>query len=131
MDDRAYHVEKASRSFIRTFIFPNGCLPSMEIISRNVARRTDLRMTALQDLTAHYPETLRRWRDNFDAHADELAAAGYDERFQRIWRLYLSYCEAGFAERRISVMQLAFSKPLHVGAAGESVAAVRDLAAAS
>ncbi len=131
MDDRAYHVEKASRSFIRTFIFPNGCLPSMEIISRNIARRTDLRMTALQDLTAHYPETLRRWRENFDAHADELASAGYDDRFQRIWRLYLSYCEAGFAERRISVMQLAFSKPLHAGATGEAAAAVRDLAAAS
>jgi cyclopropane-fatty-acyl-phospholipid synthase len=130
MDDRAYHVEKASRSFIRTYVFPNGCLPSMEIISRNVARRTDLRLTALQDLTAHYPETLRRWRANFDANEGRLDALGYDERFRRIWRLYLSYCEAGFAEHRISVLQLVLSKPRHTGSAAAS-AAVRDLAAAS
>ena len=38
MDDRAYQVEKASKSFIRTFIFPNGCLPSVEVIARCVAR---------------------------------------------------------------------------------------------
>src|SRR5512144_1493999 len=42
MDDRAYAVERASRSFIRTLIFPNGCLPSREVIARCVARDTDL-----------------------------------------------------------------------------------------
>ncbi len=113
MDDRAYEVEKASRSFIRTFIFPNGCLPSVEVIARSLAGCTDLRMTGLQDLSGHYPETLRRWRANFEAHADRLESLGYDERFRRIWRLYLAYCEAGFSERRISVLQLVLSKPLH------------------
>ncbi len=130
MDDRAYHVEKASRSFIRTFIFPNGCLPSMEVISRNVARRTDLRMTGLQDLSAHYPETLRRWRENVEDNTGRLAELGYDERFRRIWRLYLAYCEAGFAERRISVVQMVLSKPLHKAPVA-AVSALRDLAAAS
>ena len=38
IDDRAYHVEKAGRSFINTYIFPGGCLPSLEIISRSLAR---------------------------------------------------------------------------------------------
>ena len=113
MDDRAYQVEKMSRSFIRTFIFPNGCLPSVEVIARAVASDTDLRLTGVEDLTGHYPETLRRWRANFEAHADELEAAGYDERFRRIWRMYLAYCEAGFTERRISVLQVVLSKPRH------------------
>jgi cyclopropane-fatty-acyl-phospholipid synthase len=111
MDDRAYHVEKASRSFIRTYIFPNGCLPSLEVIARSVASCTDLRMTGMQDLTAHYPETLRRWRANFEAHAERLERLGYDERFRRLWRLYLAYCEAGFTERRISVGQILLAKP--------------------
>jgi cyclopropane-fatty-acyl-phospholipid synthase len=111
MDDRAYHVEKASRSFIRTYIFPNGCLPSVEVIARCVAGRTDMRMTGMQDLTAHYPETLRRWRANFEANADELERLGYDERFRRLWRMYLAYCEAGFTERRISVAQIELAKP--------------------
>jgi cyclopropane-fatty-acyl-phospholipid synthase len=130
MDDRAYAVEKASKSFIRTYVFPNGCLPSLEVISRCVAKKTDLRMTGLQDLTGHYAETLRRWRANVESHADTLDAMGYDERFRRIWRLYLSYCEAGFFERRISVVQAVLSKPRHKGGLAD-VAAVRRLAAAS
>ena len=111
IDDRAYHLEKASKSFINTHIFPGGCLPSLEVITRNLARRTDLQAVRLEDLTAHYVETLRRWRQTFTAHADELAERGYDERFRRLWTLYLAYCEAGFAERRICDVQLLLTKP--------------------
>jgi cyclopropane-fatty-acyl-phospholipid synthase len=62
IDDRAYHVEKGNRSFIPTYIFPGGCLPSSEIIARCVARRTDLHAVGLQDITADYAETRRHWR---------------------------------------------------------------------
>jgi cyclopropane-fatty-acyl-phospholipid synthase len=111
IDDRAYEVEKASRSFMNTRIFPGGCLPSLEAITRAVARRTDLQVTGLEDLTPHYVETLRRWRDRFGRHASDLDELGYDERFRRMWTLYLSYCEAGFAERRILDLQLLLVKP--------------------
>ncbi len=111
MDDRAYEVEKASKSFIRTYVFPNGCLPSNEVMARCVRRHTDLRMVGLHDLTPHYAETLHRWRLNAEAAAGRLDALGYDERFRRIWRMYLAYCEAGFAERRISVVQSVLAKP--------------------
>ena len=111
IDDRAYEVEKASRSFINTYIFPGGCLPSLEVITRNLARRTDMQPLALEDLTPHYVETLRRWRKAFTAHADALAPLGYDKRFRRLWTLYLAYCEAGFAERRICDVQLLLTKP--------------------
>jgi cyclopropane-fatty-acyl-phospholipid synthase len=111
IDDRAYEVEKASRSFIKEYIFPGGCLPSMEVISRHVARRTDLQAVGLEDITDSYVETLRRWRANFAAHAPELAELGYDESFQRLWTLYLAYCEGGFAERRICDVQLLLAKP--------------------
>ena len=113
IDDRAYEVEKASRSFMNTHIFPGGCLPSLEAIARGVARRTDLQIVGLEDLTPHYVETLRRWRRRFLVHAGELAALGYDERFRRLWTLYLCYCEAGFAERRILDQQLVLCKPRH------------------
>ena len=112
IDDRAYPVEKASKSFIRTYVFPGGCLPSLEQISRCVARRTDMRTVHLQDLTPHYAETLRRWRANVEAATEQLEALGYDERFRRLWRMYLSYCEAGFAERRIGLVQTVLAKPL-------------------
>ena len=111
IDDRAYEVEKASRSFMSTRIFPGGCLPSLEAMTRAAARRTDLQIVGLEDLTPHYVETLRRWRGRFAVHACELAELGYDERFQRLWTLYLAYCEAGFAERRILDLQLLLVKP--------------------
>ncbi len=123
MDDRAYAVEKASKSFIRTYIFPNGCLPSPEVIARSVARETDLRTVHLQDITPHYAETLRRWRENFDAATDRLDALGYDQRFRRLWRFYLSYCEAGFAERRIGEVQMVLAKPRWRGETGIAAAA--------
>jgi cyclopropane-fatty-acyl-phospholipid synthase len=110
IDDRAYEVEKTSRSFMNTYIFPGGCLPSLEAIARGVARHTDMQMLHLEDLTPHYVETLRRWRRNFAGHAFELARLGFDERFRRLWTLYLAYCEAGFAERRILDVQLLLGK---------------------
>ena len=111
IDDRAYEVEKAGRSFINTYIFPGGCLPSLEVISRNVARVTDLRPVHMEDITEHYVHTLAAWRQRFLAARDHLAALGYDERFRRLWTLYLSWCEGGFAERRIQDVQLLLAKP--------------------
>jgi len=113
IDDRAYEVEKASRSFMNTRIFPGGCLPSLEAIARAVARHTDAQVVDLEDLTPHYAETLRRWRGRFAEHAEELDQLGYDERFRRLWSLYLCYCEAGFAERRIVDLQIVLRKPRH------------------
>jgi cyclopropane-fatty-acyl-phospholipid synthase len=111
IDDRAYEAEKASRSFIKERIFPGGSLPSIETLSRDLARHTDLQLVDLEDLTAHYVPTLRHWREAFTAHAGELNSLGYDERFRRLWTLYLAYCEAGFAERRICDVQLLLAKP--------------------
>jgi cyclopropane-fatty-acyl-phospholipid synthase len=115
IDDRAYEVEKASRSFIRELIFPSGCLPSVEVISGCVSRATELRMLDLEDITGHYPETLRRWRESFvrlSGRADEL---GYDLRFRRLWELYLAYSEGGFLERRIGVVQALLAGPAYRG----------------
>jgi cyclopropane-fatty-acyl-phospholipid synthase len=111
IDDRAYHVEKASKSFINTYIFPGGCLPSMQVISRTLARVTDLHNVHKEDITPHYAETLVHWRERFLAAAERLHELGYDERFRRLWELYLSYCEGGFRERRIENVQLLLAKP--------------------
>jgi cyclopropane-fatty-acyl-phospholipid synthase len=111
MDDRAYDVEKAGKSFINTYIFPGGCLPSMEVISRSLARMTDLRQVHLEDITAHYATTLALWRERFLGATDRLTELGYDERFRRLWELYFCYCEGGFRERRIQDVQLLLAKP--------------------
>jgi cyclopropane-fatty-acyl-phospholipid synthase len=115
IDDRAYQVEKASKSFINTYIFPGGCLPSLELISRQLPRVTDLRQVHLEDITAHYATTLALWRERFLAASGRLAELGYDERFRRLWELYLCYCEGGFRERRIQDVQLLLAKPGYRG----------------
>ncbi len=111
IDDRLYELEKGSRSFIKDRIFPGGSLPSIEAIMRDVTRSTDLQLAHLQDITANYVTTLRRWRERFLSNAAALGELGYDERFRRLWTLYLAYCEAGFAERRICDVQMLLAKP--------------------
>jgi cyclopropane-fatty-acyl-phospholipid synthase len=111
IDGRAYHVEKSKKSFANTHVFPGGCLPSLEVISRSVARVTDMRQVHLEDLTTHYVRTLRCWRENFIAHLDRVRSLGYDGRFQRMWELYLAYCEGGFGGGRIGDVQLLLAKP--------------------
>jgi cyclopropane-fatty-acyl-phospholipid synthase len=111
IEDGAYEIEKASRSFANTHVFPGGCLPSLEVIHRCVAEQTDMRAVGLDDITEHYVTTVRRWRKAFEASREHAAALGYDERFRRLWRLYLAYVEAGFAERRIGDVQLLLAKP--------------------
>ena len=108
---RVFRVEKAAKGFIREFVFPGGTLPSLYAIERSLARRTDLRTIALDDITPHYARTLACWRERFHDAWPELRTLGYDERFRRIWDLYLAYCEAGFRERRISDVQLLLAKP--------------------
>ena len=112
IDDRAYEVEKASRASSARYIFPNGCLPSLEVIARCLARHTDLRIArprgpdpALRRDAAALARELRA------QPATSCTSSGYDERFRRLWRLYLAYCEAGFAERRIGVVQMLLAKP--------------------
>jgi cyclopropane-fatty-acyl-phospholipid synthase len=111
IEDDAYEVEKAGKSFMNTHVFPGGCLPSLDVIARTVARVTDFRQAHVDDLTAHYAVTLERWRERFLAASDRLSSLGYDERFRRLWELYLSYCEGGFRERRIQDVQLLLAKP--------------------
>lgn len=108
--DLTYRVERASVGFINAFIFPGGTLPSMAAIERSVGR-TDLRSVRLEDISDHYAPTLAAWRRNFLAAWPELEGHGYDERFRRVWELYLAYCEAGFAERRIQDVQVVLAKP--------------------
>jgi len=108
---RVFRVEKAAKGFIREFVFPGGALPSMLAIERSLARRTDLRTIALDDITPHYARTLACWRERFRDAWPELRTLGYDERFRRTWDLYLAYCEAGFRERRIADVQLLLAKP--------------------
>ncbi len=63
-------------------------------------------------MTASYPLTLSYWRRNFIAAREKVAELGYDERFRRLWELYLSWSEGGFQERKIADCQMLLAGPL-------------------
>jgi cyclopropane-fatty-acyl-phospholipid synthase len=113
IDDAIYETEKRTRSFANELIFPGGCLPSVEAIQSSIARCTDLRTLTLEDISASYVRTLHEWRDRFVAATDRLDELGYDERFRRLWRLYMAMSEAGFSVGRIRDVQILFAKPRH------------------
>jgi cyclopropane-fatty-acyl-phospholipid synthase len=111
IDDRAYEAEKDAASFANRLIFPGGCLPSLEVIARCLARQTDMRAVWLEDISPSYALTLRAWRERFLAAEQQLAELGYDRRFRRLWELWLAISEAGFQEARLRGVQMLCAKP--------------------
>ena len=111
IDDARYERAKRVDDFIKAVVFPGSCIPSVGVIVAVTTGATDLRVIGLEDIGAHYAETLHRWRARFLDNRRAIAALGFDEPFLRTWDLYLAYCEAGFEERRISDVQMILAKP--------------------
>ena len=109
--DRRYERTKNTDDFIARFVFPGGFLPSVGTISKVISKHTRLQLLDVDDFGWHYAETLRHWRHNMDSQLDQVRAMGLDERFIRLWRFYLAYCEAAFTERHVTVNQLVLVGP--------------------
>jgi cyclopropane-fatty-acyl-phospholipid synthase len=92
--------------FIKRYIFPGCCIPSVTALAQAMTESSTLRIENLEDIGPHYATTLRLWRENFLAHAGRLHAQGMPQSFLRMWEFYLAYCEAGFAERALGDVQL-------------------------
>ncbi len=109
--DQRYQRALKAVDFIQRYIFPGGCLPSVAVISDQVARNTDMGILHLEDIGQHYARTLCHWRQRFLSRWQRIAELGYDQRFCRMWEFYLCYCEGGFRERSIGTVQLLLAKP--------------------
>lgn len=109
--DCRYDQYRRSVDFIQKHIFPGGFLPSPSAITDCLRSRTDFRLDHQEDFALHYARTLAAWRDNLWSQLESVRRLGFDQRFLRLWRYYLSYCEAGFLERQIGVSQWLLTKP--------------------
>ncbi len=109
--DQQQAQHRASVDFIKEYIFPGSCIPSVTTMVSATTRHTDLRLFQLEDLTPHYARTLRTWRQRFLANADAVRGLGFDDAFIRMWEYYLAYCEGGFEERYLGSVQMVFTKP--------------------
>ncbi|GAA0480214.1 cyclopropane-fatty-acyl-phospholipid synthase family protein [Parasphingorhabdus litoris] len=108
--DDIFEQYAASADFIQTYIFPGGMLLS-ESRFRALAEERGLTWSDKQDFGADYAKTLRLWRERFEAVVEQgKLPAGFDERFVRLWRYYLTYCEGGFSGGGINVSQVTLIK---------------------
>ena len=102
--DELYGAYVSSTDFIQQHVFPGGCLPSAAEFRRQAAA-AGLRVVDELAFGPDYAETCRRWHRAFLAQRDTVRAQGFDGRFERLWTFYLAYCEAGFDEGDIDVIQ--------------------------
>ena len=111
IEDQRYEKAKRDVDFIKQFIFPGSCIPSINALSTASMNASDMRLIHLDDFAQHYARTLNAWAVKLGENLDAIYKLGYSEDFIRMWRFYLSYCEGGFAERAIGVSHLVFAKP--------------------
>ena len=110
IEDALFDEYNARTDFIQKYVFPGGMLPS-EGRLRPVVEAAGLSWQGVERFGLDYAETLKAWDQRFQAAwADIRRMGGFDERFRRLWRFYLAYCEAGFRSRRTDVIQLTLAK---------------------
>jgi cyclopropane-fatty-acyl-phospholipid synthase len=107
--DELFAAYRRRADFIQKYIFPGGMLPS-ETRLREEAARAGLEWRNIVRFGQNYADTLAEWGKRFEGAWDDIRKLGFDERFRRLWRFYLSYCEAGFRTERTNVVQLSLSR---------------------
>ena len=98
----------ATNPWLRKYIFPGGYSPALSEVVPH-AERARLWLTDIEILRLHYAETLRAWRRRFTQHRDKVRAL-YDERFCRMWEMYLVGAELAFRRGGHLVFQIQMAK---------------------
>lgn len=104
IQDSAFDSYRKSGDAIRTFIFPGGMLPSPGRFREEITK-AGLRVTDEFAFGKDYALTLTYWLKNFEERIKEIKSMGFDEKFIRMWRFYMTCCIAAFKHGRTDVMQ--------------------------
>ena len=110
--DQRYHSARKEIDFIKRYIFPGSCIPSIEKIMSCLGNKTDYRLVGMDEYASHYAKTLNKWHNNLMKHEDQIKEM-FSTDFLRMWQFYFSYCEGGFSERVIGSSQMLFAKPFN------------------
>jgi len=103
--------KSASNTWMKKYIFPGSYVPSLREIVWQLPEY-DFHPMHLESLRLHYAKTLDLWYENFLSNIDEIRKK-FDERFVRMWSLYLQCCAASFRATDLDVFQILFSKGLN------------------
>lgn len=105
IEDARFERYRRTPDFIQRYVFPGGMLPTYKIL-RSTFERAGLRITDDQSYGNDYAKTLSIWRRNFNEAWADIHKLGFDEEFKRLWEFYLVYCEVGFLQKSIDVVQI-------------------------
>ena len=108
--DDVFPRYRREMDFIRRYIFPGGMLPTPTHLGALI-RDAGFAGESWRFFGHDYAATCRHWRDRFERAWPAISTLGFDDHFQRLWRYYLAYCEAGFAAGTIDVCHLSFQSP--------------------
>jgi cyclopropane-fatty-acyl-phospholipid synthase len=106
----AFERYRETSDFIREYIFPGGMLAPVPRFQAE-ARAAGLEADKAFEFGIDYADTLVYWRNRVNDAEARIKALGFDDKFLRLWRFYLCYCEAGFRTGRTSVMQIELRRP--------------------
>jgi cyclopropane-fatty-acyl-phospholipid synthase len=96
--------------WINKYIFPGLYLPSLAEISDSLGRH-GFNIVDVENLRMHYGFTLDRWAERFERNVDVVQEM-FDEKFVRMWRLYLHSCAAAFKYGYANLWQITFTNGL-------------------
>ena len=99
---------RSKRDFIQKYIFPGGMLCPPELFQK-IAADAGLKSVEPKFYAKDYADTLAQWDRNVLAARDKIVQQ-FDERFLRMWRYYLAYCECGFRTGSIDLMHITLNK---------------------
>ena len=102
-------VGRGAGEFIERYVFPNGELPHLSMISAHISE-AGLEVVDVESLRLHYARTLEHWSQRLEQNL-EAAAKQVPEQTLRIWRLYLAGCAYAFARGWINIHQILAAKP--------------------
>lgn len=104
IDNALFQKYRRGTDFIQRHVFPGGMLPSPSAFDKHAHRAG---LMVIDDLAFgdHYARTLGLWHEAFCERLLDVRSQGFDDRFIRLWRFYLAYCEAGFRAGTIDVHQ--------------------------
>ncbi|CAA7012947.1 unnamed protein product [Microthlaspi erraticum] len=114
--EQRYDEYRQSSDFIKEYIFPGGCLPSLARVTSAMASSSKLCIENVENIGIHYYQTLRCWRKTFLDRQNEIKDLGFDDKFIRTWEYYFDYCAAGFKTLTLGNYQVVFSRPGNVAA---------------
>ena len=103
--------EHPGDAWMKKYIFPGGVVPSLREML-NIAAELNLYTLDVESLRRHYSRTLLCWNENFQSHRREVTEM-FDERFARMWELYLCSCAATFMDGVIDLHQILWTNGIN------------------